>query len=344
MNNKAQHELTFDIMRKSNTILKPVCKLIILLICRLIYCLIPAKFCSENKSCFFADLCTIIGIHFVATQYYKKYLEKHPNNEKILKKLASSHCKVKEYNIALDIYLSLQKLSDDFEVPYQIAKIYEKQGRYQEAIEKYNETLLLNPCFVCAYYNWANILDEMDCHDEAISKYRQALALSPNNSEILIGIGLAHEAKGEYKEACKNFKKAIMLNPNLAEAYFAWGTVLEKIKDYNGAIEKYEKAIDIDPHYSDVYARWGEVHYLLGDFDSAINKLKIAIQIDPEQSLALYDLACVYVKVGQISEAFKYFRKALKIDSTIIEEIENNANLTTLKNTTQYKSLYKLDS
>lgn len=309
------------------------------LICRLIYYIMPSNLFKGDKNSCLGDISNVLGVYTVAIDYYNKALKILPEDNTILKKLATTYSKIKNYDKALNLYETLEETKHDYQVLYQWAKVLQKQGKYDEAIEKYRATIQLNPLFVCAYYNWANILEEKEEYDEAIQKYKQALVLAPNNSEIMVGLGLALEAKGDLEEANINFRNAIIFNPNLPEAYFGWGIVLEKLKDYKGAIEKYKQATELDPYYSDVYARWGEVLYLIGNYDGAIEKYKQAIKIDPEHTWAFYDLACAYAKLNKTFEATKYLKKALRLDSTIIEDIKNNSNLKTIINNTQIHAL-----
>ena len=154
-------------------------------------------------------------------------------------------------------------------------------------------------------------------------------------------MGLCLEASGKLKEACKVLKKATIIKPDMPEAYFAWGTVLEKMRKYPSAIEKYKIAVSIDPHYIDVYNRWGEVLFLLGRYEDSIEVYKTAIKIEPNHPWSLYDIACVYVKVNKLNEAINYLVKAVKIDKSLVTEINDNPNLSPVRENARMQGVLK---
>jgi len=98
---------------------------------------------------------------------------------------------------------------------------------YDEAIEKYQKAIEIDPEFVHAYSNWGNILCE-----------KARLADEPNL----------------YDEAIEKYQKAIEINPDYAHAYYNWlGNLIEKFlltKDEDllkKARKIREKYLELDP-------------------------------------------------------------------------------------------------
>jgi tetratricopeptide (TPR) repeat protein len=55
----------------------------------------------------------------------------------------------------------------------------------QDALDKLNEAVTMNPGCVAWHFNRGLTLDAMDRYEEAIACYQQALELAPNDVEIL---------------------------------------------------------------------------------------------------------------------------------------------------------------
>ncbi len=127
-----------------------------------------------------------------------------------------------------------------------------KEGKWGEAIEKYEEAIKIDKKFDPAYNNW----------------------------------GFALSKKGKYKEAIKKYEKAIEINGESARAYSNWGFALSKSDDPDDlkeAIKKYEKAARLDPTRALTYYRWGLALHSKGKYQEAIKKYEKAARLDPEK-------------------------------------------------------------
>ena len=80
---------------------------------------------------------------------------------------------------------------------YNLALIYENEGRYKEAAEEYEKTLELNPDDADIHYNLAIVYDDhLQKNDLAILHYKRYLELSPNAQDA----GAVKEWMDEAKE------------------------------------------------------------------------------------------------------------------------------------------------
>ena len=168
--------------------------------------------------------------------------------------------------------------------------------RYDEAIEKYEKAIELDPKFAEAYYNWGNALDDNPDpdYDGAIEKYEKAIELDPKFAIAYTGWGYALQAKPDpdYDGAIEKYEKAIELDPNYALTYYNLGSTFmnKPDPDYDGAIRELKKAIELGPKNADAYNNlgWTFIHKPDPDYDGAIKELKKAIELDPKFAKA-YD-------------------------------------------------------
>jgi tetratricopeptide (TPR) repeat protein len=189
-----------------------------------------------------------------------------------------------------------------------------KQKKYKEAIKKLKKAIKIDPYYAHPYINWGDVLYYQEKYNEAIEKYKIAIEIDPMIAVAYNNMGYVLCEMGKYNEAIENCKKAIEIDPKDALTYNNWGYALREQKKYNEAIEKYKKAIKIDPNYSNAYNEWG---YALGEqkkYNEAIEIYKIAIEIDPKLAQAYGNMGYVLRKLGKYNEAIEIYKEAIKID------------------------------
>ena len=59
------------------------------------------------------------------------------------------------------------------------------QGRFNEAVESYQNAVKLEPDFADAHYNLGNALKQVGNLKQAIESYKASLAINPNDTEVM---------------------------------------------------------------------------------------------------------------------------------------------------------------
>jgi tetratricopeptide (TPR) repeat protein len=98
-----------------------------------------------------------------------------------------------------------------------------KYGRYEDAIECFNEALEINPNVAFVWMNRGNALDDSGKYEEAIRSYRKALELEIDPSlaaDVWNNLGVCFYNLGDYEEARKSYDKAIEIDPNNAKPWY----------------------------------------------------------------------------------------------------------------------------
>ena len=180
----------------------------------------------------------------------------------------------------------------DNEKNYEKAKIllYEglalyNKGKYEEAIEKYDEAIELNPIFAGAYINRGNAKSNLGQHREARSDFNRAIELNPVFAEAYYNRGTAKNFLGEHQEAIVDFDKAIELNPNNAEAYINRGTAKNNLRQHQKAISDFNKAIELNRDFAEAYHNRGLTKQALGQTQEADEDFKMAAKLRGNEAL-----------------------------------------------------------
>ncbi len=89
-----------------------------------------------------------------------------------------------------------------------------EEGRYEQAIEKYDEVIRLNPESAEAYYNRGVTNTDLGQLQSAIEDYDEAIRLNPEFAEAHNNRGIAYRELGRKIEAVADLEKFITISNN----------------------------------------------------------------------------------------------------------------------------------
>lgn len=90
-----------------------------------------------------------------------------------------------------------------------LAIVYKKMGKYQDASKLFGDALSLDPGNSNIYYNLGNMyLESLQNYQVAIQYYLKAIQRNPNDGKFYVNLGIAYAKAGQLGEAEKILKKA----------------------------------------------------------------------------------------------------------------------------------------
>ncbi len=98
---------------------------------------------------------------------------------------------------------------------YMLGHLLEQQGRREEAIAEYRETIRLRPEYGAAHYTLANALDDSGKHDEAMSEYREVIRLDPTNADAHNALGNVLDVQGKHDDGGYGIPRSAALEAGL---------------------------------------------------------------------------------------------------------------------------------
>jgi tetratricopeptide (TPR) repeat protein len=124
-----------------------------------------------------------------------------------------------------------------------------RKRHFKEALDCVSKALDIQPTGKNHDQIWHNkgyILTILDRHQDAIEAYDQALLLNPDLEESWVNKGTELSALGQYDAALDCFERAIDLNPQDSKAWFGKGVALNRVvtgfEEFDEAINCLEKA------------------------------------------------------------------------------------------------------
>ncbi|PYY20067.1 MAG: hypothetical protein DMG60_01670 [Acidobacteria bacterium] len=218
-----------------------------------------------------------------------------------------------------------------------------RNGRLDEAAERFSQLTVLAPGFAEAYFNLGLVrLQQRDFHAAilalqksvnlkprlrganlflGIAKYRnedyldaqtalkRELEIAPSNPDVLMWLGVVQLARGENSSAVVSLDKAAKLNPDNVDILYHRGRAHMLVSK-----ESYEQMYKVDPKSWRVHQVLSQSFTEADRLDDAIKECTEAIRSKPDEPGLHEQLADIYWKQNQLEQAETEFENELKVD------------------------------
>ncbi|NPV51307.1 MAG: tetratricopeptide repeat protein [Candidatus Methanofastidiosum sp.] len=127
------------------------------------------------------------------------------------------------------------------------------------------------------YYNEGVSLYDQGRYDEAIIKFERALEIDPTNKEAWAYKGISLDDIGRYSDALFCYDKAIAIDPYYIVPWYNKGILIGNQGQYLDAITCFDRVISIDPNDGGAWYNKGIALELLGrnaEAQACFNKAK----------------------------------------------------------------------
>jgi len=183
--------------------------------------------------------------------------------------------------------------TDDRDVEEDLAQMYIRLKRFNEASEQLDKASLLatkpdEKLYVM--FLRGEFYDRQKKYDEAEGQFRQALAIDPQNAAVLnyLGYMLADQGK-ELPDALKMIRQAVDLEPQNGAYLDSLGWVYFKTGQYTQAEENLRKAnerMNTDPtvhdHLGEVYEKTGNLKMAVAQWERSMTEYAHSLPADAD--------------------------------------------------------------
>ncbi|PYJ05833.1 MAG: hypothetical protein DME25_07710 [Verrucomicrobia bacterium] len=188
----------------------------------------------------------------------------------------------------------------------------EKQGSAQEAAELFQKAVALRESSA-AHYNLANLFSKHGRLDEAETHYRAALRLKPRYVEAWYNLGILKAKQGQTDEAAQDYAMALRLKPDYAEAHLSLGALMAGQQKLDEAIAHFQAALKASPNYADAHFNLAAAWNAKGDFVQATAHFAEACRLRPEDMEARENFGLALFWQGRAREAAPVFEQVLRV-------------------------------
>ena len=224
-------------------------------------------------------------------------------------------------------------------------------GRLDEAMERFNAAIALDPTYGRAYNNMGNAFQAMNDYESAVAAHGQAIALEPKLASAYSNLGNALREMGQNELAIKSLMSAVSLNPNYAAAYTnlgsatmangeaklaaKWhglaaalhgfkdpsslnnlGAALEADGKLGEAADAFDMALKLQPGSAVLQLNRGNIHRKLGELKQAVAAYTNAIELEPDGAdahTAYNNVAAALLAEGNLERSLEAYEMALSI-------------------------------
>ncbi len=211
---------------------------------------------------------------------------------------------------------------------YVQASIYSDRGvakwrmkQTKEAIDDFNESILLSPDNPIVYNNRGNALMDLGHPQEAIKDFDRAIALQPDYGAAYNNRGNAYAVLNDYGAAFRSFRKAASLLPNTAAPFNGRGRTHTQLQRNHAALRDLSRAIRLDQKYAAAYRNRATANFTLGNFKDAADDATQALNLEldrPQPDFVLLR-AKSYAGINKFREAIADFDRSLELNPELVE-------------------------
>ncbi len=238
-------------------------------------------------------------------------------NEDSLKTLDS--LKQQAYKLAKESFdLALLAKPADPRTYDALAVLYEREKKYQDAIDVYTKAIGLMGEDSALTSKLAYAYIYIPDWENAIKWFQKYLTYAPDDVNALINMSVAYNALSDYEKWYEYLDRALKLQPENTQLLFNagqyWFLKMQEANDSLTAIT--DSTAEAKERRKTFDAR------VVADRDSAIASFEQVIKINPEDTDALKRLGILYLIATQTEKAAGVFEQYLQIDSTDVSALD----------------------
>lgn len=210
---------------------------------------------------------------------------------------------------------------NDKDALYWKAFCFFKINNFLAAEENYAKVLKLDKKYAAAYTDMANMYVKQKKFNEAIPYFNSAIILNDTLTDLLNSRGMCYYYADKFELAIKDFKRVIKMDPNNYIAYNNMGSAnynnqniaSASMKDLISAYNDFCKSLEIKPDFELAFRNRGIVLFHMDSLDRSYKDLLYATQLDPKDENAHYYLGKLLFKQKNYPIALQFYDNAIKL-------------------------------
>ncbi|MBI9077516.1 MAG: tetratricopeptide repeat protein [Desulfatibacillum sp.] len=175
-------------------------------------------------------------------------LKKSPHKYRVLYNYAKalSDDRVGRYGEAIVYYRrALEKDPENDKAHNNLGVLLARQGMVHQGLKHLHKSLELQPANHKAHLNLGQVLLDAGETVQAMACFEKALALEPRYAPALHNLGLAYEAMGDRKKAAGYMEEALVLAPGDLRGQYNYALLMNKMGEKGVALRHFRMAMDL---------------------------------------------------------------------------------------------------
>jgi tetratricopeptide (TPR) repeat protein len=190
--------------------------------------------------------------------------------------------------------------------------------RYQNddrdrALADLDEALRLDPKYVAAWIERANLWQSRNRLDLALADVNKAIQLDPVNPSGFVARGILFFAAKEFARSLRDLERATSLGSFAVVVYVTRGKIYLERKDAKNAYTAFVRALQIDPRQHEAYLGLASAYLLRGDSEQALSILNQAVESDLKNPDAYGNRAIFFLSRGESAKALENLDEVIRL-------------------------------
>jgi tetratricopeptide (TPR) repeat protein len=183
---------------------------------------------------------------------------------------------------ALEEFVAVQREAADAPGSHiNLGALYAEQGNPDGAKAEFETALKIQPMFVPASINLADVFRVQGRDDEGEKVLRAAIGRTPDQADLHHALGLLLVRAKRLDEAVDEFRRAAVLDPTDRRGQYVLGVALYSTGRMREAIETLERANTSHPGDREILAALVSYHRELGHVDRALEYARQLLNLSP---------------------------------------------------------------
>ncbi len=186
-------------------------------------------------------------------------------------------------------------------------------GRYEEAIEDFNQAEILGVTNDILYTNRALTYFQLKQFNKSLTNYNKALLINPNNKIALSGRAELYFSERKYEKALEDYKEAQKHDSENAKIWLNIGIVESRLGQSRAAIQSLIQSLKYDSDNIITHTCLSEIYAEINDIDNAIKHLSKCIKLAPLNHTAYFNRGNLKSRAGNHTGAIEDLTSAIRL-------------------------------
>ncbi|QAA33486.1 tetratricopeptide repeat protein [Clostridium manihotivorum] len=206
--------------------------------------------------------------------------------------------------------------NENFKKSLYEVETYINMGRYDQAVNKLEPLISLDPNNGRMLYYLALCYYNLDIDEEAIELCQQSLSNGFSAEDCHFLLGCIYRELAKYKEAAEHYSECLRINPKNARALSSYGTVMLKTGNDKKALQLISEALQIAPSDDIVLRHMFVYNMSKGRKRHQLNSLQKYLNSENNEVSKLTHIGVFNMHNKNYPLARENFRQAFLLDPT----------------------------
>ncbi|KAM9684781.1 protein O-mannosyl-transferase TMTC1 isoform 2-T2 [Dama dama] len=230
-----------------------------------------------------------------AVAHYQQAIKLSPSHHVAMVNLGRLYRSLGDNGVAEEWYKRALQVAHKTEILSPLGALYYNTGRYEEALQTYQEAVALQPSQRELRLALAQVLAVMGQTKEAEKMTSHIVSEETGCLECYRLLSAIHSKQEQHDKALDAIDKALKLKPKdpkvISELFFTKGNQLREQNLLDKAFESYKAAVELNPDQAQAWMNMGGIQHIKGNYVSARTYYERALQLVPDSKLLQENLA-----------------------------------------------------